>query len=60
MKEIMKMAKELMEMATEQELQIFDKVFRSTNDHVEEQLGHSKEEMIFVLMKTWANRKEAN
>lgn len=56
MNEIMKTANGLMAVATQEELSVYDKIFRSTEEHVMEQLGKSKEDMIATFMLTWINR----
>ena len=43
MNEVMRAAQELMAMATPQEMEIYGKVFTSTEEQVQEQLGHSKD-----------------
>ena len=59
MNEVMRAAQELMAMATPQEMEIYGKVFTSTEEQVQEQLGHSKDEMIATFILTWVNRANA-
>ena len=49
-------ATKLMEMATEEELILFDKIYRSTEDKVLNELGYEKHKTIEVFMKNWAIR----
>jgi len=56
MNEVRMVVAKLMEVATEEERILFDKIYRSENEKVEKELGTTKELAIKTFMTTWTTR----
>lgn len=51
------MALELLEQATKEEKELFDKVVRSTEEKVFDSFGKTKDEVLGAFMMVWVKKK---